>query len=129
MKRDYNQEYQDNEQRKYAYDFDNILRHYMMQAFLPYKKTAGGKALEMGCFKGEFTEILTQFFEDITVIEASDELVEYTRNRVSKNVKFICSTFEEFHGAEKYDYIFLMHTLEHLDNAKEVLRKVSGWLS
>jgi 2-polyprenyl-3-methyl-5-hydroxy-6-metoxy-1,4-benzoquinol methylase len=127
--RNYNQEYQDTADHKYAYDFDNVLRHYMMQTFRPYIKNRGGAALEMGCFKGEFTEILTQYFSNLTVIEAADELVDYTQNRVGKNVKFICSTFEEYEGGEKYDYIFLMHTLEHLDNPQGILQKVSAWLS
>jgi 2-polyprenyl-3-methyl-5-hydroxy-6-metoxy-1,4-benzoquinol methylase len=127
--RNYNREYQDTADHKYAYDFDNVLRQYMMQTFRPYIKNRGGAALEMGCFKGEFTEILTKYFSNLTVIEAADELVDYTQNRVGKKVKFICSTFEEYEGGEKYDYIFLMHTLEHLDNPKDVLRKVSSWLS
>jgi len=33
--RDYNQEYRDNT-RKYAYNFDYLLRDYMMQAFSPF---------------------------------------------------------------------------------------------
>jgi 2-polyprenyl-3-methyl-5-hydroxy-6-metoxy-1,4-benzoquinol methylase len=127
MKRDYNKEAQDSD-RKYAYDFDNLLRYYMMETILPFVKRTG-KVLEMGCFKGEFTEILTRHFTDITVIEAANELVGYTRNRVGDKVKFICSTFEEYSGGDKYDYIFLMHTLEHLDNPKQVLQKISSWLN
>jgi 2-polyprenyl-3-methyl-5-hydroxy-6-metoxy-1,4-benzoquinol methylase len=128
MQRDYNKEAHDSD-RKYAYDFDNVLRHYMMDTFKPYINAKTGKVLEMGCFKGEFTEILTKHFDDITVIEAADELVEFTQNRVGRSVKFICSTFENYNSQEKYDYIFLMHTLEHLDNPKAVLRQVSSWLS
>src|ERR1700676_2137440 len=123
MKRDYNKEAQDSN-RKYAYDFDNVLRHYMMDAFKPYIKSTGGKALEMGCYKGEFTEILTNYFKDITVLEAATDLIEYTKNRVGNKVKFICTTFEDYEGNEQYDYIFLMHTLEHLDQPKKILKKI-----
>ena len=45
--RDFNREYQDNE-RKYAYDFDTVLRRYMMRALTPFMQP--GKALEMGCY-------------------------------------------------------------------------------
>lgn len=128
MKRDYNQEAQDSE-RKYAYDFDNLLRHYMMDAFRPYVKSKSGKVLEMGCYKGEFTEILCKNFDDITVIEAADDLIKFTSKRVDKKVKFICSTFEEYESEEKYDYIFLMHTLEHLDRPQDILKKIAGWMS
>jgi 2-polyprenyl-3-methyl-5-hydroxy-6-metoxy-1,4-benzoquinol methylase len=128
MKRDYNKEAHDSD-RKYAYDFDNLLRHYMMDTFIQHVRSANGRVLEMGCYKGEFTEILCQHFDNITVIEAADELVEFTSQRVDKKVKFICSTFEEYNSNQKYDYIFLMHTLEHLDHPKDILRKIGEWLS
>ena len=124
--RDYNAEYKDNT-RKYAYDFDYILRDYMMQSFLPF--LVKGKALEMGCYMGEFTKLLRQQFTDVTVIEASDELIEKSRQRLGPDVKFINSTFETVALDEKYDSIFLMHTLEHLDNPVLVLKRVNDWLS
>ena len=127
--RDYNQEYQDNAERKYAYDFDNVLRHYMMQAMEAFISDYSGKALEMGCFKGEFTEIIAKKFTNLTVIEASDELVEYTKNRVGGGVSFVTSTFENYNEENQYDYIFLMHTLEHLDDPVGILRKTKTWLS
>lgn len=127
--RNYNTEYKDTADHKYAYDFDNVLRRYMMQTFEQFISGKASKALEMGCFKGEFTEILTNYFENVTVIEASDELINYTKARVDAKVKFICSTFEKFNATDKYDHIFLMHTLEHLDNPKQVLSKVNSWLS
>ncbi len=79
--------------------------------------------------EGEFTEILTQHFKDLTVLEAAQSLVEHTSRRVGSAVKFVNTTFEEYESAEKFDYIFLMHTLEHLDQPVEVLKKVNGWLS
>ena len=44
--RNYNQELKDTPDHKYAYDFDNVLRKYMMQTFEPYIKDTEGKALE-----------------------------------------------------------------------------------
>jgi len=57
--RDYNAEYKDNT-RKYAYNFDYILRDYMMQSFSPF--LVPGKALELGCYMGEFTKISSGIF-------------------------------------------------------------------
>jgi len=128
-KRDYNKEYQDNTERKYSYDFDTILRKYMLEAVKPFISDQNSPALEMGCFKGDFTELLEKDFKNLTVIEASDELVEFTKHRVGGHVKFITSTFEEYDGNSQYDYIFLMHTLEHLDEPIEVLKKTKQWLS
>lgn len=124
--RDYNAEYKDHT-RKYAYNFDYILRGYMMQSFLPF--LVKGKALEMGCYMGEFTKLILEHFSDVTVIEASDELIEQSRQRVGTCVNFIHSTFETVNLKDKYDSIFLMHTLEHLDDPTLVLKKTNGWLS
>ena len=128
-KRDYNKEYQDNTERKYSYDFDTILRKYMLQAVEPFVADYNGAALEMGCFKGDFTTFLEKQFNNLTVIEAADELVAFTKERVGEQVKFITSTFEDYHGDNQYDYIFLMHTLEHLDKPVEVLKKTKQWLN
>jgi 2-polyprenyl-3-methyl-5-hydroxy-6-metoxy-1,4-benzoquinol methylase len=125
-KRDYNQEYKDNT-RKYAYDFDYTLRDFMMRTFSPF--FVKGKALELGCYLGEFTKKIMTVYDDVTVIEASDELINAAKENVGPSVKFIFSTFEEADIKEKYDCIFLMHTLEHLNNPVEVLNKINSWLS
>jgi len=124
--RDYNLEFQDNT-RKYAYQFDYILRGYMMESFLPF--LVKGKALELGCYKGEFTKLILERFSDVTVIEAADELIEYCKVQVSAAVKYIHSTFETVKLDATYDSIFLMHTLEHLDDAVLVLKRINQWLS
>ena len=124
--RDYNQEYKDNT-RKYAYNFDYLLRDYMMQSFSPF--LVPGKALELGCYMGEFTALIQKHFSDVTVIEGSDELIEHSRQRVGDGVNFILATFENVELQEKFDTIFLMHTLEHLDDPIVVLKRVNHWLS
>lgn len=124
--RDYNAEYKDNT-RKYAYNFDYLLRDYMMQSFLPF--LVDGKALEMGCYMGEFTKLIRKHFSDVTVIEASDELIEISRQRVDSNISFIHSTFETVELEDKYDSIFFLHTLEHLDEPVMVLKRINEWLS
>jgi 2-polyprenyl-3-methyl-5-hydroxy-6-metoxy-1,4-benzoquinol methylase len=124
--RDYNAEYKDNT-RKYAYNFDYILREYMMQSFSPF--LVPGKALEMGCYMGEFTKLILKHFSDVTVIEGSDELIEHSKRQVGSGVNFIHSTFESVELKAKYDSIFLMHTLEHLDDPVLVLKRTNQWLS
>ncbi len=125
--RDYNQEHRDTVDKKYFYDFDAILRRYMMRTFEPF--VVPGKSLELGCYKGDFTEILAAHLADLTVVEASDELIAHTRERLREKPRFIHSTFEAFEPAEAYDSIFLVHTLEHLDHPVDVLKSINGWLS
>ena len=47
--RNLNNEYQDKEDRLYAYDFDYIMHKYMMQSFQPWIKS--GNALEWDVIK------------------------------------------------------------------------------
>jgi 2-polyprenyl-3-methyl-5-hydroxy-6-metoxy-1,4-benzoquinol methylase len=124
--RDYDAEYKDGA-RKYAYQFDSLLRRYMMRTIDPFLPS--GKALEMGCYMGDVTEMLAARYDDLTVIEASDELVAAARARLAGRAKFLQGTFETIEVSERYDAIFLIHTLEHLDDPVFVLRRVNGWLS
>ena len=124
--RDHSKEFADNE-RKYAYDFDYVLRRYMMRAMRPLFRP--GPALELGCYEGEMTALLVDEFPDLTVIEAADELIARAKARVAGRARFIRSRFEDARPAGSFDNIFLIHTLEHLDDAVGTLRRIGGWLS
>jgi 2-polyprenyl-3-methyl-5-hydroxy-6-metoxy-1,4-benzoquinol methylase len=125
--RDYNQEYRDGTQRKYAYDFDTLLRGYMLRTLDPF--LTAGKALELGCYTGDVTELLASRYADLTVVEASSDLIATTYGRLGDRARFIQGTFETVTLDDRYDAIFLMHTLEHLDDPASVLRRITGWLS
>ncbi|MDB5336427.1 MAG: methyltransferase type 12 [Planctomycetaceae bacterium] len=125
--RNYEHEHRDSAERKYSYDFDDILRQFMMRTFNPMLPQ--GRALEMGCYLGAFTTMLAQRFLDLTVIEAAADLIDHVRSHVAPHVRFSHSTFETFKTDEKFDAIFMIHTLEHLDDPELVLRKMNRWLS
>jgi 2-polyprenyl-3-methyl-5-hydroxy-6-metoxy-1,4-benzoquinol methylase len=63
------------------------------------------------------------------VIEASEELVAVARARLAGRASFVQGTFETVDMPEQYDAIFLIHTLEHLDDPRFVLRRVNDWLT
>ncbi len=125
--RDLNHEHQDTADRKYAYDFDYILRDYMVQTFAPH--FLKGRALELGCYKGEFTKKLCAHFDDITVVEGAPDLIAEARRNVGDKVRFLEGRFETIPLDEQFDAIFLMHTLEHLDDPIPVLQRINRWLS
>jgi SAM-dependent methyltransferase len=126
--RDYDREFQDNELRQYAYDFDAIVRGYMMRTLSPFFPK-GGKALEIGCFEGDSTRLFAEHFGDLTVLEASGDLIQVARGRVPSSVSFIHDTIETASLDPIYDAIFLVHTLEHLDAPVEALARMREWLS
>ena len=127
MKRDYDKEFQDN-MRKYAYDFDyDVMHPYILRSFSPLFRE--GNALELGCFKGMFTEKLTEYFKDITCVEASGEALNVAQKRIGNRAVFVQGLFEDVSLPSKYNNIFLTHVLEHLDDRVGLLKKINNeWL-
>jgi 2-polyprenyl-3-methyl-5-hydroxy-6-metoxy-1,4-benzoquinol methylase len=128
-KRDYNEEMKDLGSHKYAYSFDfDVMHPYMLRSFAPF--FVKGSALELGCFKGDFTRRLTSHFQDITCVEASGEALVEAKAKVGASVEFIHGRFEDAVLPRRYDNIILTHVLEHLDDPIQVLRRVNEeWLS
>jgi 2-polyprenyl-3-methyl-5-hydroxy-6-metoxy-1,4-benzoquinol methylase len=124
--RDYDAEYKDGA-RKYAYRFDAVLRRYIMRTLDPFLPV--GRALEMGCYTGDMTELIADRYHEVTVVEASEELIVTARSRLGHRAGFVHGTFETVELATRYDAIFLVHTLEHLDDPVSVLRRVNDWLT
>ena len=130
MTRDLNLEFRDTETRKYAYQFDYLMHGWMLDAFRPHF-SGRANCLELGAYKGEFTQLLTGEFERVTVVEGSPELAGGLSERFADRpqVTIVSSTFESFAPAAPFDHIFLIHTLEHLDYPVEVLARVREWLT
>lgn len=127
MQRDYNKELADND-RLYAYGFDYLMHGYMLRSFVPFFR--GGDALELGSYKGEFTEKLLPYFASVSGVEASADAFAESQRRLGQNAIVYNSLFEEVQLPRKYDAIFLMHVLEHMDDAVALLEKINGeWLS
>jgi 2-polyprenyl-3-methyl-5-hydroxy-6-metoxy-1,4-benzoquinol methylase len=127
MMRDLNAEFRDNVHRKYAYGFDYRMHDFMLRTFAPY--LGRGRALELGCFEGEFTKKLTAIYDDLTVVEGAGDLIAKAQQQVASQVTFILGRFEDFEPPARYDAIFLLHTLEHIDQPVDLLRRIGTWLS
>jgi SAM-dependent methyltransferase len=124
--RDFNVEYQDGA-RKYAYDFDGVIRRYMMKTLAPHFRP--GRALELGCYTGEVAELIAGVYNDLTVVEASSDLAAAAALRLGGRAKVVTATIETAPLDGRYDAIFLVHTLEHVDDAVVVLKRIRGWLT
>ena len=103
------------------------VRDYMMRTFEPFLPT--GRRSELGCYLGKSTAWLIGRYDDLTVIEAAPSLVEAASRRFGAKARFVCSTFEAAQLDETFDAIFLINTLEHLDDPVGVLRRIQGWLA
>jgi 2-polyprenyl-3-methyl-5-hydroxy-6-metoxy-1,4-benzoquinol methylase len=89
-----------------------------------------GSLLELGSYKGDFTQRLLTRFDDVTCVEASSVAIEQAEQKLRDRVKFVHSTFEEAILDKRYDNVVLTHVLEHLDDPIDVLKRVNAeWLS
>jgi len=142
LNRDLNKEYQDKSDRKYAYEFDYVLRDFMIRDFKPLfispeSSNQISNTLEMGCYKGEFTQKISPYFDTISVMEGSSELVKYCQDKFEqrpelvnhKNIYYFNQRFEDATLDQSFDNIFLIHTLEHLDEPIEILKRINQWLT
>lgn len=130
--RDYNKELDDStnaESEKYVYSFDfDVMHPFMIKSFTPFFR--GNNVLELGSYKGNFTQRLLPLFSDITCVEASSEAITEASEQLPSHIHFINSTFELAQLDRKYDNIILTHVLEHLDDPVAVLRRIQEeWLT
>ena len=129
-RRDLDEEFEDNEERKYAYEFDERLRGYILRAFEPFRRRGASRALEMGCFEGDFTAHLVKLYAEVTVLEGSPTLAAQVQERFAGAVQVITGRFEDVDLPEgSYDAIYLIHVLEHLDDPVGALTRARRWLA
>jgi 2-polyprenyl-3-methyl-5-hydroxy-6-metoxy-1,4-benzoquinol methylase len=101
---------------------------FMLKSFEPFFNQ--GSLLELGSFKGHFTQLLRTRFDDLTCVEASSDAIEEAKQRVGGGVVFINALFEKVSLLKRYDNIVLTHVLEHLDNPVAVLKRINDeWLA
>jgi 2-polyprenyl-3-methyl-5-hydroxy-6-metoxy-1,4-benzoquinol methylase len=130
MNSELNNEYENLNQIAQVYDiynFDARMRQYMMRSLRPF--LVPGKALELGCLQGDFTEILAREFADLTVVDAAQTFLDQTRQRVGDKVRYINSLFETLDLDDRFQNIFLVHVAEHLIDPVTIFRKLSGLLA
>ena len=73
-KRNFDRELDDTQGHRYAYNFDlDVMHRFMIKAFVPFFRK--GNLLELGSYKGDFTDRLLPYFDDITCVEASAEAI------------------------------------------------------
>lgn len=130
-KRDYNDEIKDTAEHQYAYSFDfDVMHPYMIRSFEPFFRP--GSLLELGSFKGDFTQRLLNRFNDITCVEASEDAINEARRKLGpgREITYVHGAFENISLPRRYDNIVLTHVLEHLDDPVFVLRRIRNeWLA
>lgn len=128
--RNFNDEAQDNSGRQYNYSSDLIFRALMLKDFSPLiDGSSKSKTLEIGSYDGSMTQQILEYVPSLTVVEPSFDLSEKLRARFGSTISVVVSTIEDFSSDIKFDNIFLIHTLEHVDSPVAVLEKIQRHLS
>ncbi|MDQ1258075.1 MAG: hypothetical protein QG656_2684 [Candidatus Hydrogenedentes bacterium] len=74
-----------------------------------------GKILELACGTGLWSQQLLPFSDDLTVVDASPEMLDLCRRRLdSETVTFIQSDLFEWQPDETYDFVFFSFWLSHV---------------
>ena len=84
-----------------------------------------GKALEIGCSTGLMLSLLKDKGWDVLGIEISSTAAKVAKDR---GIEVMTVPFEKANLNEKFDLIILNHTLEHLKDPLEVLKKAKSLL-
>jgi 2-polyprenyl-3-methyl-5-hydroxy-6-metoxy-1,4-benzoquinol methylase len=101
---------------------------YRVKQFMPYFRR--GTALELGTGGGHCTAQLAPHFTAMDSVEGSAHLAQRLRERgLPSNVTLHLAYFESFEPLQRYDNIFLIQVLEHLDDPVAVLRRCASWLN
>jgi 2-polyprenyl-3-methyl-5-hydroxy-6-metoxy-1,4-benzoquinol methylase len=87
-----------------------------------------GSVLEMGSADGHMTELIQTQFEDVSIVDGSDDYVEAIRARMP-SVRAYHSLFEQFSPPQTYDNIVMAHILEHVEDPVGILKRAASWLS
>lgn len=132
LERNYNAELNDlanAESEKYAYSFDfDVMHPYMIRSFEPFFRK--GSLLELGSFKGDFTQRFLERFDDVTCVEASSEAITEAKDKLGDRATYVHSLFETANLPKRYDNIVLTHVLEHIDEPVRVLERINNeWLA
>ncbi len=115
MSRNHDEEFSDTQERQYAYDFDVIIREHLLNRTVSFLNPRG-LTLEVGAYMGDMTSQILERFPNLTVLEGSSILSESLKTRFGDQISLISGTIEQSLIETKFDNIFLVHTLEHLDD-------------
>lgn len=103
--------------------FENIFQK-RVKIISRYKKN--GKALEIGCSTGLFLSLLKTKGWQVKGVEVSQKAAKLA---IKKGINVEIAPFEKINFKDKFDLVILNHTLEHLDNPYQVVKKIKQILN
>lgn len=109
------------------YGKENLLSMSNYVGFIKKYADNKGQFLELGIGHSKTIELLTKSFEDVTVLDGEQSLVDKYKLLYPK-VEFIKTYFEDFESQQLYQNIGMGFILEHVNNPSVILKKYSRFL-
>lgn len=108
-------------------DIEDLMQ---IHSFVKIREKIGSskKILDLGVGTGTFLNQLNKYYDDLTVLEGSNKLIEKFQIKFPK-VNFINELFENFTPDVKFDCILALHVFEHVDAPDVLSEIVSSWLT
>jgi len=101
-------------------------------AYVFMENLRGAKVLDIGCGYGRFSFIASTLADKVVGVDMTKSAIDVaTKIKESfgiDNVDFVCKSIEEFETDDRYDFIILSGTLEHVIDAPPILNKINGLL-
>jgi len=73
-----------------------------------------GKVLELACGTGQWTERLVRFADELTAVDAAEEVLELNRRRVGDRVRHVKADLFSWTPDQAYDVVFFSFWLSHV---------------
>ena len=112
-----------------SYIKDNIINTFKLKKNeKPLNKI---KILDIGCGGGLLSEPMSRLGADVVGIDASEKNINVAKLHAKKNnlnIKYVCSSPENYQINEKFDVILNMEIIEHVDNVEQFLKSCSNLL-
>jgi len=106
-------------------DFDKRMIRFRYESIRPH--FVGPRGLEMGPADGQMTRFLLNDFEELTLVEGVQALLDQIPDHPS--IVKVRSLFEEYEPERTFDTLVMDHILEHVEEPVPLLERAREWVS
>ena len=111
---------------KFHSEYNYYLAKYKVESCL--ENSRGISLLDLACGDGMMTQIFSEHFSTVVGVDASANHIKEARKRCP-NVTFHESLIEDLNLDSKFDSIFLLDILEHVQDPTALLKKAASHLN
>lgn len=109
------------------YSYDQKIRLNTIEFMLQLLSIRGGSALDYGCGTGDFSVLLSKFFDKVKATDLSDNVIEIAKNKnYRKNIEYLRLNYDSIFKNE-YNLILSITVLQHILNDNDLLKLLKNF--